>query len=334
MTDESWEAVLPQMFRAAGIEPGEGMVVEPLTGGVSSDIVRIRLANGTDYAAKRALSRLKVARDWEAPLERNHYEVAWLRRASSIVPGAAPKVIAEDQANGIALLDYLPPDDYVLWKAELLAGRANPQTPVAVANVIGRIHAATLNDAAVAAEFATDHLIDALRFDPYLRATAERHPSLSEKILGVLEMIASTKLALVHGDLSPKNILVSKADGHPVILDAETAWYGDPAFDAAFALNHLLLKSVHVPAIAHELRNQARALFAAWLTHFPADLRAGLETRTAALLPCFMLARIDGKSPVEYLSPLNQQRVRDIAEPLIADSPPHLEAVIHAAGKA
>ncbi len=156
MTTDNWEAVLPPMFTTAGIDTGGPFRVEPLTGGVSSDIVRIRLADGRDFCAKRALPKLKVASDWQAPLERNHYEVAWLRRANRIVPGAAPKVIGEDRARGIALLEYLPPDDYLLWKSELLAGRADPQVPLAVADALGRIHAATLDDPTAAAEFPTD----------------------------------------------------------------------------------------------------------------------------------------------------------------------------------
>src|SRR5690606_23490226 len=107
---------------------------------------------------------------------------------------------------------------------------ADPAVPARVANLIGRIHAATLNDPAVAAEFDTDHLIEALRFDPYLRTTAKRHPDLAGNILAVIDATAGTKLALVHGDASPKNILISRIDGHPVLLDAETAWFGDPAF--------------------------------------------------------------------------------------------------------
>lgn len=314
--DESWEAVLPAMLRAAGL-PEAGFSVEPLTGGVSSDIVRITLSDGRLACAKRALRKLKVASDWQAPLERNHYEVAWLRRAAAIVPGAAPKVLAEDATRGIALLEYLPAEDYVLWKAELLAGRADPAVPGKVADALGRIHAATLNDASVAREFPTDHLIDALRLDPYLRFTAGRHPELADKILAVLDTTATTKQALVHGDVSPKNILVAKSDGHPVLLDAECAWYGDPAFDAAFCLNHLLLKAVHLPFIKLALLRQAEDFAATWLAHFPAALRADLERRTAALLPCLMLARVDGKSPVEYLDEPNRQRVRDIAMPLI-----------------
>ena len=210
----------------------------------------------------------------------------------------------------------------------MLAGRADPHTPVAVADALGRIHAATLNDATTAAAFATDELFDALRLDPYLRTLAVRQPGLSKPIVACLAETAATKIALVHGDVSPKNILVSKTDGHPVLLDAECAWYGDPAFDGAFCLNHLLLKAVHVPDIRAGLFDQAAAFLATWLGHFPEPLRGDTERRTATLLACLMLARVDGKSPVEYLSPTEQQTVRDIAMPLIAAPPSTVAAVI------
>jgi len=330
MGSDSWEALLPAMFASAGIAVAGPLRVEPLTGGVSSDIVRVTLADGRAFCAKRALAQLKVAATWEAPLERNHYEIAWLRRAGSIVPGAVPEVIAEDREHGIALLEYLPPADYTLWKADLLAGRADPEVPVRVSDALGRIHAATLNDATAAAEFPTDHLIDALRFDPYLRSIAARHPDLANSILGTMERSRGTHLALVHGDVSPKNILVSVRDGHPVILDAECAWYGDPAFDAAFCLNHLVLKSIHLPALGPALIGQAGAFMRTWLAHFPPALQAEIEARTAALLACLMLARIDGKSPVEYLSATGRQTVRDIAIPLIRQPERRIDAVLEA----
>jgi len=318
MADADWQALLPPLFEAAGIDVAGGFSVAPLTGGVSSDIVRVTLANGQQYCAKRALPQLKVASVWEAPLERNHYEAAWLRKAGEILATAAPAVIAEDEDNGVVLLEYLPPAKFRLWKLELLAGRADPRTPVAVADALGRIHAATLNDPVTAAAFATDALFDALRLDPYLRTLAQRIPALREPILACLAETAATKIALVHGDVSPKNILVSNVDGHPVLLDAECAWYGDPAFDAAFCLNHLLLKAVHVTEIRGPLLVQAAAFPAIWLAHFPEDMRRDAERRVATLLPCLMLARVDGKSPVEYLGPVEQETVRDIAMPLVA----------------
>src|SRR5687768_1918161 len=124
MESQSWDALLPRLFNEAGIDVSAGFEVLPLTGGVSSDIVRIRLKDGRDFAAKRALPQLKVAAEWKAPLERNHYEVAWLRRGGAIVPGVAPKILGEDREHGIALMEYLGAEDFLLWKAELLAGRA------------------------------------------------------------------------------------------------------------------------------------------------------------------------------------------------------------------
>lgn len=317
MEPDSWEALLPPMFASAGITVTGPFGIHPLAGGVSSDIVRVTLPDGRAFCAKRALGQLKVAAVWEAPLERNHYEVAWLRRANAIVPGAAPRVIAEDREHGIALLEYLAPEDFALWKAELLAGRSDPDVPTRVAEALGRIHAATLHDASAAAEFPTDHLIDALRFDPYLRHLAGRYPELAPHILATMESCRHTHIALVHGDVSPKNILVSRRDGHPVLLDAECAWYGDPAFDAAFCLNHLVLKSIHLPRLAAALLGQADGFLRTWLGHFPEALQAGIEARVAALLPCLMLARVDGKSPVEYLDEAARQSVREAAIPLI-----------------
>jgi aminoglycoside phosphotransferase (APT) family kinase protein len=333
MGSDSWEALLPPMFASAGIAVTGPLRVEPLTGGVSSDIVRVTLSDGREYCAKRALSQLKVAATWEAPLERNHYEIAWLRRAGSIVPGAAPRVIAEDRAHGIALLEYLPPADYTLWKSDLLAGKADPDVPLRVADALGRIHAATLNDASAATEFPTDHLIDALRFDPYLRSIAARHPELAPSILATMDRSRATHLALVHGDVSPKNILVSRRDGHPVLLDAECAWYGDPAFDAAFCLNHLVLKLIHLPDLAPTLFGQAGGFARTWLAHFPPVVQPEIEARVAALLPCLMLARVDGKSPVEYLVNTARDTVRQLAIPLIRRPETTVETVLEAIQK-
>ena len=332
MADESWAALLPPILAEAGLGDAAGMTVEPLTGGVSSDIVKVGLPDGRLFCAKRALGQLKVESEWRAPLERNHYEVAWLRRAGEIVPGVAPRVLGEDSVHGVALLEFLPPEDYRLWKAELLGGRADAQTPVKVADALGRIHATTFGDPMTAATFPTDALFDSLRLDPYLRTLAQRQPALAQPILACLAETARTKQALVHGDVSPKNILVSRLDGHPVLLDAECAWYGDPAFDAAFCLNHLLLKAVHVRATRAALLDQARSFFSTWLGHLPLAHQREAERRTAVLLPCLMLARVDGKSPVEYLGPTEQQTVRDIAMPLVAAPVATVGAVIARVG--
>ncbi|MDX1513899.1 MAG: phosphotransferase, partial [Gammaproteobacteria bacterium] len=167
-----------------------------------------------------------------------------------------------------------------------------------VGDVLGRIHAATADRADVAEQFRTDENFFAIRLEPYLVAAARVHPDRAPALHALAEVTANERRALVHGDVSPKNILVGKA---PVFLDAECAWYGDPAFDLAFCLNHLLLKSIWLPAYRGRLLDAFGALCDGYFRQARFESRASLERRTACLLPGLMLARVDGKSPVEYL---------------------------------
>jgi hypothetical protein len=141
------------------------------------------------------------------------------------------------------------------------------------------------------------------RIDPYLITTGNRHPELKAYFLEEAERLANTHLCLVHGDFSPKNILFGRPKGM-VILDCEVAWYGDPAFDLAFLCNHFLLKSLyHAPRIgkrADWFVNNVHVALKPYGWGWIPDV--GLESRTVRLLLMLLLARIDGKSPVEYIT--------------------------------
>jgi aminoglycoside phosphotransferase (APT) family kinase protein len=208
-------------------------------------------------------------------------------------------------------MEYLEQAHHPVWKALLRAGRADSAFAAQVGSALARIHAATTG---VAALFPTDAIFYAIRLEPYLVATGMRHCALKRRFDALVERTAQTKICLVHGDVSPKNILAGPTG--PVFLDAECAWYGDPAFDLAFCLNHLLLKCLWVPA--------SRAAFLECFDALAAEYLSGVqfhavERRTAALLPALLLARVDGKSPVEYLSAeADRQAVRRAARPLIA----------------
>ena len=142
----------------------------------------------------------------------------------------------------------------------------------------------------------------------------------------LVERTAGTRLALVHGDVSPKNILVGPQG--PVFLDAECAWYGDPAFDLAFCLNHLLLKGLWVPVRRKAFLKCFDVLSEAYLQGATWEAAAAIESRTATLLPGLLLARVDGKSPVEYLTAESAKDfVREIAGRLLQSPPATLAEV-------
>jgi aminoglycoside phosphotransferase (APT) family kinase protein len=290
---------LSTLARMGLLTPGETPPITPLTGGVSSDIVRVDLVAGP-VCIKRALSRLKVKADWRAPVERNRWEVEWMRKAASIVPAAVPRVLGEDADAGMFVMEYLAPAQHPVWKDQLRDGVIDPAFAAEVGRRIALIHAHTARRDDVAAVFATDHIFFPIRLEPYLAAAARIHTDCAAQLQALIDVTSRTKLALVHGDVSPKNILCGPHG--PVFLDAECAWYGDPAFDLAFCLNHTLLKCTWRPHWAHGYLACFDALSRAYLETADWEPVARLEARTARLLPGLLLARVDGKSPVEYIT--------------------------------
>lgn len=313
-------------LRAAGIIPaGTAARFIPLTGGVASDIWRVE-AGSAVFAVKRALAKLRVAADWRAPVDRNESEAEWLRLAARVAPGSAPRVLHHDPSLGFFAMEYLPSERYPVWKAELRDGKVEPAFATRVGSTLAAIHTATAGDAKIARGFAFGEKFHAIRLEPYLEATARAHPGLAEKLYALSRDTLARHEALVHGDISPKNILVGPSG--PVFLDAECAWYGDPAFDIAFCLNHLLLKCVWRPGHAARYLASFDALRSSYLSGASATLSGGIEGRVARLLPALTLARIDGKSPVEYIVEADDKaRVRAVVVPLVATPPRDLDAV-------
>ena len=299
--------------------------VLPLTGGVASDIARVSVA-GRMVAVKFALGRLRVAEEWLAPTHRSRAEYAWLGVAGQVAPGAVPGLFGYDTALSGFAMEYLGGEGVVQWKAALLAGGEAGPVAGAVADVLGRIHAAGAHPGFDAGPFRNTADFHALRVEPYLLFTATRHPGVAARLRALAEALDRAETTLVHGDVSPKNILVRA--GQPVLLDAECATMGDPAFDVAFCLNHLMLKSVHLPQSRAELRRAALAFWRAYAARVDWEPASAVEARVAALLPALMLARVDGKSPVEYLTAEGQAEVRAQALALLARPADDLAALV------
>ncbi len=277
----------------------------PLTGGVSSDIWQV-IGGHRPMCVKRARSQLAVAATWEVPVERNHFEAEFLRVVGTEVPGFAPELLAEDEALGLIVLPFFDPAEWTLWKPHLLAGQVDVAVARHVGAHLGRLARATRGRRDLAQRFDTTRLFHELRLDPYFLECARRHPDLAPELTELATSTASRREALVHGDVSPKNVLVN-GDSASVILDAECAWYGDPAFDLAFALNHLLLKSVHRPDAAGILRSAIEALLEGRANADTPERAEAVQSRATHLLPGLLLARIDGKSPVEYITDLEKK---------------------------
>jgi aminoglycoside phosphotransferase (APT) family kinase protein len=310
------------------MKASESARLTTLTGGVSSDISLVEVA-GRRFCVKRALPRLKVAALWEAPIKRNAAEAAYMRAVVRWLPRAVPHVLGEDAEAGWFAMDHLKPEDHLLWKAQLLAGIVEVDFAAAVGRDLAIIQARSAADPNIPATFANDDTFEAIRIEPYLRATGRAHPELASRFDELARTTLTTKRALVHGDISPKNILEGP-DG-PVFLDAECAWFGDPAFDLAFCLNHLLLKGAREGADRTRYGAAFSALAGAYLAAVDWEEAEGLEARAAALLPALFLARVDGKSPVEYLTHESERAaVRRCATPLIAEPPRRLRDVADA----
>ena len=323
-------AAVRRIFVSLGLaQEDEEVRALPLVGGVSSGIYRVDLRSGS-YCVKQALPRLKVAKDWRVPVDRVFSEIDYLRTVGAIAPGRVPHVIGHDEATTSFVMEFFGPE-FRNWKAQLLAGAVDAQVASQVGDMLGRIHSATADRADIARRFATDDNFYALRLEPYLVENSRVHNDLADMLLRLVTRTAQTKRVLVHGDVSPKNILLGPQG--PVLIDAECAWFGDPAFDVAFCLNHFFLKAAHMPQHSEALMRCASMMTRAYLEHVDWEPNGELEARVASLLPGLALARIDGKSPVEYLEDPARDAVRGLAITLLHRQPRTVEEITIAWGE-
>ncbi len=297
----------------------DSAVVEPLSGGVSSDVVKVTCGDRA-MVVKRALAKLRVEDDWFADLSRNRYEHRYMAVVGELLPEAIPRVLHTNDAQGFFCMEWLG-QGWANWKEEMLTGRADRAIAAEAGRVLGVIHRRTFGDEALRTEFDNTKNFFDLRLESYLLTTGRRHPQWEAEFRAESDRIQATRECLVHGDYSPKNMMVRHRQ--IMILDCEVAWFGDPSFDLAFLLNHLHLKGLHhapedrgfaeLPAAATEAYYRERGL--------PQADREPFDRRTGRLLLMLMLARIDGKSPAEYLSGFRakQQFVRRFVTNRLAD---------------
>ena len=295
-------------LQAAGLIAGSDNRVTPLIGGVSSDIVLVE-SSTRRLVVKTALEKLRVQDDWFADVSRNRVEQAFFEYAAPIIPASVPRILGG--GDGWFAMEYLG-DELQNWKTSLLNGNTDIEPAQLSGEVLGRLHAASWTDPVAQERFNTLPNFHALRIEPYLLTTASRVPEAADILREEAARLADTRLALVHGDFSPKNLLIGP--NRLIVLDAECAWFGDPAFDTAFMLTHLHLKALLHPQAIQLIPAfwsaytaalfVARHSYSSKASNAELEFRAttNIESRTVKLLLCLLLARVHGKSPVEYLS--------------------------------
>ena len=291
--------------------------ISELGGGVSNTVLLVE-SDTRRLVLKQALAKLRVEQDWRADRDRIFRESAALRKLSRQFPeGSLPTVVFEDRDNFIYVMTAAAAHS-VCWKELLMNGEIDVGTAERVGELLALMASVSWREPAWELEFGDQTVFDQLRIDPYSRATARKHPDLAPAAARLIEESRARRVGLTHGDWSPKNFLV---DGNQVMaIDFEVIHFGDPAFDSAFLLNHLLLKSFHRPQWAGLYAQAADGFWRKYLAGVPGE--GWIEPATLQHLGWLMLARVDGKSPAEYLRDTSvQDRVRRFARDLIVSPP-------------
>ncbi len=326
----SWpdRQIIDSLTRLKLLENPDAVQFERLTGGISSDIWKVTTPDQT-FCVKRALPQLRVEEEWAVSVERNKFEVAWCHIANNIVSSSAPRILAHDESAKLCVMTYLDPQNHKLWKNELRDGRADLDMATLVGTRLCQIHRDCAGKSELERQFPQSTIFRDIRLSPYLEATADKHPDLAEQLFFLSERTANINQTLIHGDISPKNILLGP-DG-PVFLDAECACLGDPAFDLAFCLKHFLLKCLWTPSATEAFIASFTNMSAAYLQQVDWETVTAFEKRAATLLPGLFLARVDGKSPVEYIiKEEDRDKVRRCARALLFEPTDKLSTIAEA----
>jgi aminoglycoside phosphotransferase (APT) family kinase protein len=330
--------VIDYLHSTGRLEPNIPATARRLAGGVSNVVLRIEPAAGDDFIIKQSRGQLRTKAAWFSRLDRVYREMDVMAVLASVLPlGVVPRILFEDRQNYLFGMQAVRAD-HVVWKAELLAGRTESWIAEATAGYLSTIHRRSFEDVALREKFVDHEVFDQLRIDPFYRRIAEVHPQIESAVNRWIDEMLATPVCLVLADFSPKNMLVvrdnAEGEGRLTLVDFETAHCGDPAFDLGFFFSHLLLKTVLHADRAGQFFELARAFRQRYFDGLGKSLSGGvmsqpaLERRTVRHLAACMLARIDGKSTIDYLpDPADQHLVRTFCLDLFSDPPKQIETV-------
>lgn len=303
-----------------GLFDRQGTVEARELGGGVSNVVVLARQGSLRVVVKQALGRLRVADEWFARRDRAVTEGEALVLAQRLVPGFVPEVLDVDREACAITISAAPPG-WRSWKEDLLSKKVEPKIATCLGELLASLHTATAGDVQVAQEFGNGEAFEELRVGPYYRTVAARRPEIRPAVDEFIRQMEATRVCLVHGDYSPKNVLVG--DNGLWVIDFEVAHHGDPAFDVAFMLNHLLLKRLHVREAAEKIEMCAVSFWEAYAKACGA--RVPDVAYVMGHVGCLMVARVDGKSPVEYLTSAERDTARRIGLGLVSRPPDTIE---------
>lgn len=328
MDIEKPDELLNYLRHTQRLNADEHPAMRVLQGGVSNRAVWVSRASGEQWVLKQALPKLRVAVDWFSPPERIAREALGMRWLGTLLPdGAVPELLFEDPSEYLLCMTAVP-EPHRNWKTMLLAGELEPDHVRQFASLLGAMHRGGVHRAPEAeAAFGDTSFFESLRLEPYYAYTATRVPDAEPFLNALIRDTRATRLSIAHGDYSPKNILVH--NDRLVLLDHEVIHFGDPAFDLGFSLTHLLSKARHVEGMREAFISASHQYWKAYLeTVSDRDWRERIEERAVRHTLGCLLARVDGRSPLEYLTNEERTAQRTAVLGLINDTPAALPELI------
>ena len=288
--------------------------VEELTGGVSNVVLAIKSAD-KDLVLKQALPQLKVAAVWKADQRRAIVEANGMKLLHSITPESVPALIDFDPEDFTLTMERLP-RACTVWKSDLLDGVIKPSIGADLGRILATWHNFGANSKESRDAYMEDSLFDQLRVTPFYRAVAKVNPALDVRIQELITEISTLKLSLVHGDFSPKNIMITDSD-KPIVLDFEVMHTGNPVFDLGFVSAHLLCKYLRTEDPTHKnpLRETAISFINSYAKACNLEVSKSLPHHVAVIA----LARVEGVSPVNYLDEGGKARVQSVTKAALAN---------------
>lgn len=290
------ETVVAYLQSRGVISASEKAEVEILTGGVSNVVLAVQ-TQSKDLVLKQALAELKVATKWEADQRRAIVEAHAIETFHSLSPQQVPALVDYDPELFTLVLERVP-HSATVWKSDLLNGTIYPEIGAKLGNTLATWHNFGRRSREAREKFSEDLLFDQLRITPFYGTVASKNANLSSKIMSLVDELKGEKTTLVHGDFSPKNIMIG-SDRHVYILDFEVTHTGNPVFDLAFLTAHLLCKSSREqdPIKRERLSQTAQDFLSAYDAESEVAHAPSLAWHTALIA----LARVEGTSLVNYL---------------------------------